>query len=102
MFIRFADEPKIEGLIHISELSHNVVDHPKEIVSVGDMVKAQIIEIREGRVSLSLKALLPNPWDKVADKFKEGSVVNGTVYKLNPFGAFINLYDDITGLIHFS
>lgn len=102
VFIRFADEPKIEGLIHISELSHNVVDHPKEIVSVGDMIKAQIIEIREGRVSLSLKALLPNPWDKVADKFKEGSVVNGTVYKLNPFGAFIKLDDDITGLIHVS
>jgi len=102
VFVRFADEPKIEGLIHISELSHNVVDHPKEVVGVGDMVKAQIIEIREGRVSLSLKALQPNPWDKVGDKFKEGSVVNGTVYKLNPFGAFIKLDDDITGLIHVS
>jgi len=102
VFIRFADQPEIEGLIHISELSHNVVDHPKEIVGVGDMVKARIIEIRDGRVSLSIKALQPNPWDKVADKFKEGSVVNGTVYKLNPFGAFIKLDDDITGLIHVS
>ena len=102
VFIRFADQPEIEGLIHISELSHNVVDHPKEIVGVGDMVKARIIEIRDGRVSLSIKALQPNPWDKVADKFKEGSVVDGTVYKLNPFGAFIKLDDDITGLIHVS
>ena len=102
VFVRFADEPKIEGLIHISELSHNVVDHPKEVVGVGDMVRAQIIAIREGRVSLSLKALQPNPWDKVVDKFKEGSVVNGTVYKLNPFGAFVKLDDDITGLIHVS
>lgn len=102
VFIRFTDEPKIEGLIHISELSHNVIDHPKEVVSVGDMVEAQIIEIRDGRVSLSLKALLPNPWDKVSEKFQEGAVVDGVVYKLNPFGAFVKLDDSITGLIHVS
>lgn len=102
VFIRFADEPKIEGLIHISELSHNVIDHPKEIVSVGDMVKASIIEIRDGRVSLSLKALQPNPWDTVIEKFKEGSVVEGVVHKLNPFGAFVRLDENITGLIHVS
>lgn len=102
VFIKFADEPKIEGLIHISELSHNVIDHPKEVVSVGDMIKAQIVEIRDGRVSLSLKALQPNPWDKVHDKFKEGTVVDGTVYKLNPFGAFVKLDENITGLIHVS
>jgi len=102
VFIRFADEPKIEGLVHISELSHNVVDHPKEIVDVGDMVKAQVVEIRDGRVSLSLKALQPNPWDKVHEKFSEGSTVNGAVYKLTPFGAFIKLDENITGLIHVS
>jgi len=102
IFIRFADEPKIEGLIHISELSHNVIEHPKEIVSVGDMIKASIIEIREGRVSLSLKALQPNPWDTVSKKFKEGSVVEGTVHKLNPFGAFVKLDENIMGLIHVS
>jgi len=102
VFIKFADEPKIEGLIHISELSHNVIDHPKEVVGVGDMVKAQIVEIRDGRVSLSLKALQPNPWDKVHEKFKEGAVVDGTVYKLNPFGAFVKLDENITGLIHVS
>ena len=102
VFVRFADEPKIEGLIHISELSHNVIDHPKEVVGVGDMIKAQVVEIKDGRVSLSLKALQPNPWDKVGEKFSEGSVIDGVVYKLNPFGAFVKLDENITGLIHVS
>lgn len=102
IFIRFADNPEIEGLVHISELSHNIIDHPKEVVKVGDMVEAQIIEIKEGRVSLSLKALQPNPWDKVGERFKEGMTVKGTVHRLNPFGAFIKLTDDIMGLIHVS
>lgn len=101
-FIRFADHPDIEGLIHISELSHNVIDHPKEVVKVDDMVQAQITEIRDGRVSLSLKALVPNPWDTVQEKFKEGAVVTGTVHKLSPFGAFVKLDEAITGLIHVS
>ncbi len=101
-FIRFADHPDIEGLIHISELSYSIIDHPKEIVSIGDMVKAQIMEIREGRVSLSLKALQENPWDSVTDKYEEGSVITGTVYKLSPFGAFVKLDENITGLIHVS
>ncbi|MBI2010935.1 MAG: S1 RNA-binding domain-containing protein [Candidatus Colwellbacteria bacterium] len=101
-FIRFVDHPEIEGLIHISELSHNLVDHPKEVVAVGDMVKAQIIEIKDGRVSLSRKALEENPWDKVGEKFKEGETVKGTIYKLNPFGALIKLDPDIAGLIHVS
>jgi len=65
-------------------------------------MKAQIIEIKEGRVSLSGKALQPNPWDKVDERFKEGEVVKGTVYKLNPFGALIKLDPDIAGLIHIS
>ncbi|MBI2506877.1 MAG: S1 RNA-binding domain-containing protein [Candidatus Colwellbacteria bacterium] len=101
-FIRFADNPEIEGLVHISELSHNIIDHPKEVVTVGDIVQAQIIEIKEGRVSLSLKALQPNPWEKVAERFKEGMTIKGAVYKLNPFGAFIKLDEDIMGLIHVS
>jgi small subunit ribosomal protein S1 len=102
VFIRFTDEPKIEGLIHISELSHNVIEHPKEVISVGDMVQAQIVEIKDGRVSLSLKALKPNPWDKVGEKFHEGDVVDGVIHKLNPFGAFVKLDENITGLIHVS
>lgn len=101
-FIKFADQPEIEGLIHISELSHNMIDNPKEVVNVGDMVEAQITEIKEGRVSLSLKALQPDPWKEVANNFKEGASVKGTIYKLNPFGAFVKLPHSVMGLIHVS
>lgn len=101
-FIKFAQEPAIEGLIHISELSHSLVDNPKEIVKVGDMVKAKITDIKDGQVSLSLKALQPNPWDNIETKFKSGSTVKGTVSKFNPFGALVKLDHEIYGLIHVS
>ncbi|KKU19365.1 MAG: RNA binding S1 domain protein [Parcubacteria group bacterium GW2011_GWA2_46_10] len=101
-FIKFADQPEIEGLIHISELSHNMLDNPKEVVSIGDMVQAKIVEIKEGRVSLSLRALQEDPWSKAGEKFKGGDKVKGTIYKLNPFGAFVKLSHDLMGLIHVS
>ena len=101
-FIRFADSPEIEGLIHISELDHRLIDNPKEVVKIGDPVTAKILEIKEGRVTLSLKALKPDPWDGVQEKFKAGMAVKGTIYKLTPFGAFVKLSDDIIGLIHVS
>lgn len=101
-FVKFADQPEIEGLIHISELSHNMIDNPKEVVSVGDMVQAKIVEIKEGRVSLSLRALQEDPWSKAGDKFKAGDKVKGTIYKLNPFGAFVKLDHGLMGLIHVS
>ncbi|MFH1188989.1 MAG: S1 RNA-binding domain-containing protein [bacterium] len=101
-FIRFADVPQIEGLIHISELDHRLIDHPKEVVIVGDLVKAKIVEIKDGRVSLSLKALQADPWENIEEKFSEGMFVQGLVYKFNPFGAFIKLEHDILGLIHVS
>ena len=102
VFVKFADNTNIEGLIHISELSHNVVENPKEVVGVGDMVKAKIVEIKEGRVNLSLKALQEDPWESAALKFQSGQTVKGSVYKLNPFGAFIKLEHDLMGLIHVS
>jgi len=101
-FIRFADNPEIEGLIHISELGHKLIESPKEIVSVGDMIKAQVIEVKDNKISLSLKALQPDPWKDVEKKYKVGDVVVGTVYKFNPFGAFVKLTEDIVGLIHIS
>jgi len=101
-FIRFADSPEIEGLIHISELDHRLIDNPKEIVKVGDLVQAKIVEIKDGRVSLSLKALKTDPWDKIEEKYKQGMTIKGSVYKLTPFGAFIKLDSDILGLIHVS
>jgi len=101
-FVRFADSPEIEGLIHISELDHRLIDNPKEVVKVGDLVSAKVLEIKEGRVTLSLKALKADPWEGVEDKFKAGMSVSGKVYKMTPFGAFIKLNEDIIGLIHVS
>ena len=99
-FLRFVDQPSIEGLIHISELDHKLIEHPKEVVKVNDTVRAQIVEVKEGRVSLSLKVLKPNPWDKVADKYKEGQEIKGTITRFNPFGAFVALDQEIQGLVH--
>lgn len=101
-FIRFADNPQIEGLIHISELSHKLIENPKEIVKVDDAIKAKIVEIKDGRVNLSLKALQPNPWDKVKEKYKADQEIEGTITKFNPFGAFIGLDAEIQGIIHIS
>ncbi len=101
-FMRFAADPKIEGLIHISELSHRLVENPKEIIKVDDAVKAKILEIKDGRVTLSLKALKEDPWAKAEEKYKAGEEVKGTVLRFNPFGAFIGLDEDIQGLIHIS
>ncbi len=102
VFVRFADQPEIEGLVHISEIDHRLIENPKEVVKIGDMVQVKIIEIKDGRVSLSLKALKPDPWEKIDEKFKAGETVVGVVYKITPFGAFIKLTDDILGLIHVS
>lgn len=99
-FVRFTDEPSVEGLIHISELDHKLIEDPKEIVKVDDQIKAKIVEIKDGRVSLSLKALKPNPWDTILEKYKEGQEINGTVTRFNPFGAFVGLDAEIQGLIH--
>lgn len=101
-FMRFADNPQIEGLIHISELDHRLIEHPKEIVKISDAVKAKIIDIKEGRVSLSLKALKPDPWATVDERYKAGSEIPGRVNRFNPFGAFIGIDQDIQGLIHVS
>jgi len=102
VFVRFADNPAIEGLIHIFEIDHRLIDNPKEVVEINEAVKAKIIEIKDNRIFLSLKALKPNPWEAVGDKFKEGQEVSGEVYKLNPFGAYINLEHGLQGLLHVS
>ncbi len=102
VFIRFADNPEIEGMIHISELAHRIVDNPKEVVKVNDQVKIKIIEIKDGKVFLSLKSLEADPWLRAAETYKAGQEVSGSVYKLNPFGAVINLEGGLQGLIHIS
>jgi len=99
-FVKFGDN--LEGLVHISELGWKLIEHPKEIVKVGDKVKAKIIDIADTQVSLSIKALQENPWLKAAEKYKVGQDYKGVVTKLNPFGAFVYLDKDIHGLAHIS
>jgi small subunit ribosomal protein S1 len=102
VFVRFTDNPQIEGLVHISEIDHRIVDNPKEFMKIGEPVQVKIIDIRDGRVFLSLKALKANPWDSVGERYKAGEEVSGRVYKFNPFGAVIDLDGGVQGLIHIS
>jgi ribosomal protein S1 len=102
VFVRFADNPALEGLIHISELDHCLVDNPKDIVKMNDLIKAKIIDIKDRQVSLSMKALKENPWEKADQYFKAGDEVKGVVYKYSPFGAYINLPYNLQGIIHVS
>ncbi|HHE64424.1 MAG TPA: S1 RNA-binding domain-containing protein [Bacteroidetes bacterium] len=99
-FIEFGDN--LEGLVHISELAWQRIDSPKDYIKVGDSVRAKIISIDGSRISLSMKALMKDPWQEATAKYKVGDKVKGTVLKVNPFGAFIELDKDIHGLAHIS
>ncbi|MFY9492901.1 MAG: S1 RNA-binding domain-containing protein [Minisyncoccia bacterium] len=92
----------IEGLIHISEIGWQLVEKPSDVLKIGEKIQAQIIDIGHDKISLSLKALKPNPWDSVENKYKKGDEVTGTVVKFNPFGAFVKLDAEIQGLAHVS
>ncbi len=99
-FVEFGNN--LEGLVHISELAWQRIDNPKQIVKVGDKIKAEIISMDGSRVSLSIKKLVEDPWKNVAEKYKIGQKVKGKVLKINLFGAFVELDKDIHGLIHIS
>lgn len=100
VFVRFTDNPAVEGLIHISELGYKIVENPKELMHIDDAVKAKIVEIKEGRISLSLKALKADPWMRMRDVYKEGQEVQGKVHSFHPFGAIIDLDSEIQGQVH--
>ena len=93
---------QIEGLVHISEVSWSRVSDLSSIFKVNDEIEVMIISIEDGRISLSLKRLLPDPWVKAASKYKVGDVVKGSVTKITPFGAFVSLDEEIDGLVHIS
>jgi len=93
---------ELEGLIHISELDWQLIEDPSEIIKNGQKVKAKIIDISNGKVSLSLKALKEDPWKNIEEKYKKGDLIKGEVTKFNPFGAFIKITDKIQGLCHVS
>lgn len=92
-----------EGLVHISELAWQRIDHPQDIVKIGDKVKAQIIGITEdNRISLSVRRLIKDPWKNVKEKYSIGQEVEGKILKINPFGFFVELDPEIHGLAHIS
>ncbi len=102
VFVRFIDNPQIEGMIHISELDYKLIENPKDIIKINDTLQVKIVDIKEGRVFLSLKALKEDPWEKSGSKIKPGDVIQGRVHKFNPFGAVVALEGDLQGMVHIS
>lgn len=95
-------EEGLEGLIHISEIDWGLVDDPRNFVKVGQSIKAKIIEIKDGKISLSLKQLKPNPWTEASKKYQKDMVVSGVIIKFNKHGALASIEEGIAGLIHVS
>ncbi len=103
-FGAFVDLGGVDGLIHISKLSHNHVNHPGEVVAVGDEVQVVIdsIDPEKRRISLDRAALLPDPWDSIRDEYEEGQLIQTTVTNVVDFGVFAQLPNGLQGLIHIS
>lgn len=99
-FIKFGEG--LEGLVHISEIVWQRIDHPKTVLKTGDHVRAQIIDLNKSKIYLSIKRLVDDPWKKVKDIYKVGQVVEGEVHKIEPFGLMVKLNEDIHGLAHIS
>ncbi len=97
VFVKFGD---LEGLVHISELAWQRIEHPRDIVRVGQEVKCMVIGLDKGRISLSMKQLEKDPWQDSVKKYQIGQVVKGKVTKIMPFGVFVELDDQIQGLAH--
>jgi small subunit ribosomal protein S1 len=103
-FGAFVDLGGVDGLVHVSELSWKHVDHPSEVVEVGEEVEIEVLDVdlERERVSLSLKATQEDPWRQFARQHSVGDVIEGRVTKLVPFGAFVEVDDAIEGLVHIS
>jgi len=105
-FGAFVDIGGIDGLVHLSELSWKRVEHPREVMDVGQEVEVYVLGVdrQRQRVALSLKRLQPDPWDSVAERYQEGQLVEGTITRLAKWGAFASIVGDeaIEGLIHVS
>ncbi len=103
-FGAFVDLGGIDGLVHISELSWNHVNHPSEVVKVGQEVEVEVLDVdlNRERISLGLKQTQPDPWVKLVEAYPVGTIVDGTVTKIVPFGAFVALGEATEGLVHIS
>lgn len=103
-FGAFVDLGGVDGLVHVSEIAHERIGHPKEKLAKGDEVEVKVLKVdkEQGRVSLSIKETLPGPWDTVEEEFPVGSTVTGTVKRVADFGAFVELKPGVEGLVHIS
>ena len=93
-------EDGLEGLVHISEIDWGLVEDPRTMFKVGDKVKAKVIEIKDCKISLSIKALKENPWKEFEDKLKKGDIISGVVIKFNKHGALVSIKQGVAGLVH--
>ncbi|UYV52219.1 30S ribosomal protein S1 [Priestia megaterium] len=103
-FGAFVDVGGVDGLVHISQLSHTRVEKPSDVVAEGDTVKVKVLSVDKstGRVSLSIKDTLEGPWSNISTKLRQGDVVDGTVKRLVSFGAFVEVLPGVEGLVHIS
>ncbi len=103
-FGAFVDLGGADGLVHISELSWHRIDHPREVVKLGDEVEVYVLGVDQesGRISLSRKKLLPNPWDTVAQRYVQNQLVEGKITRILDYGAFAEIEPGVEGLLHVS
>ncbi|MEC2305113.1 MULTISPECIES: 30S ribosomal protein S1 [Heyndrickxia] len=103
-FGAFVDIGGIDGLVHISQLAHERVETPSDVVQEGEQVKVKVLSVDRdnGRISLSIKDTLPGPWEGIEQKAPKGTVLTGTVKRLVSFGAFVEVFPGVEGLVHIS
>ncbi|MGX7395220.1 30S ribosomal protein S1 [Carnobacterium mobile] len=103
-FGAFIDLGGVDGLVHISQISYEHVKNPADVLKVGEEVDVKVLSVDEetGRISLSIKDTLPGPWDNIEERAAVGSVLDGTVKRLTSFGAFVEVFPGVEGLVHIS
>jgi small subunit ribosomal protein S1 len=95
-------EEGLEGLAHVSQLDWGLIEDLQKVFKVGERVKAKIVEASDGKISLSLKALKPDPWQDIEEKYKKGDIAKGVVIRIDRYGALVSLEEGIGGLVHLS
>lgn len=95
-------EEGLEGLVHISEIDWSLVEDPRALYNIGDKVAAKVIEVKDGKISLSIKQLRENPWSAAAKKYTKDGIVSGVVIKFNKHGALVSIEEGVAGLVHVS
>lgn len=103
-FGAFVDIGGVDGLVHISQMSYEHIDKPSDVVSVGDKVKVKVLNVdkEKQKISLSIKATLPGPWENISEKAPKNSILKGVVKRIVSYGAFVEVFPGVEGLVHIS